>query len=175
MRAIATFVALALLASGCASSSLVNPPPPSLDQALAELRAEQSCAEDGTVTGPAVAAGGVRERCPAIYPETLERLGVTANCRSMFDLSADGRPENVQSRCAVAGQPSGGYADEWTTFAQTLFAASADRSFEAYRVEPDALGPGGPTTNLSAITYFRSSRTSSPEQVPEPFERTAAQ
>ncbi len=167
--------ALAFMASACATTQTADLQPPSLDAALAALSAESGCAEYWSARTPGVADGGVQERCPAIYPDALDRIGMTANCRSMFDLSEDGRPQNIQSRCTVAGQPSGAFGDEWTAFAEALFTASANRSFEAYRVEPDALGPGGPRTNLSAVTYFRSSRTASPELVPEPFERAAAQ
>lgn len=175
-------VALMLVVSGCAAGYAeqieMDRPPPSLEREIAALRAGDDCAEYWSRMRPGtlpIEKGEILERCPAVFPVVLQRAGIQGACRTMVDFTADGRAENIESRCrAEAAYEYGPYEKEWIAFAEALLAASADRSFESFRIAPDALGPDDPRTNLNAVTHFMfQGEDGDPALIPPRFERAA--
>jgi hypothetical protein len=179
MRGRLAAVVLSLAAAGCAGTpDLAGRPPPSLERAIAALRADPGCATSYEAQpGRFLEKGDVVARCPAAFPTELQQAGVTGACLSIMDITPDGRVANLESRCNadLSYNDFGSYDKEWLTFAQALFQASTDRSFEDYRLAPDAIDPGERRTDLSAVTYFVFEGEAKPEWLlPERFERKQA-
>jgi hypothetical protein len=168
-------VALAL--TGCATPS-IDRRPPSLERALVALDAGESCAtywRTQRAPNSPLRRSELVERCPARFPDVLLAPGIEGACRSMFDRTDDGRIVNIETRCAAeAAYETGRYEDAWRALGEALFEASVDRSFERYRLVPEALDPETPHTDLSVITFFTfAGDREVPALVPPPFERGA--
>ena len=74
-------------------------------------------------------------RCAPVYPETLRKAGLEAECVAHFVLSPEGQPTDVSSECEV-WNAYGPHAAAWRELAAAVFAASATRSVTGYQTAP---------------------------------------
>jgi len=162
MRALSAILPLALIA-GCATptESYVNPlslPPPSLQSLQDEIERAPPCASEHLLRTPAVETPIPKalSRCPAVFPEGLERAGVEGACRSMFDLDGAGAPINIESRCTV-GHIYRRLPDDWAAVAAQALAYATRKAIaqHSYPAADDASAAGKWRNGLSQGMRFQ--------------------
>jgi hypothetical protein len=130
--------ALALTAAACAAGDPMDRRPPSTASVLEALAAEPACGANWHVeprdeTPPGAPA--LVRRCAPVYPETLRKAGLEAECVAHFVLSPEGQPTDVTSECVV-WNAYGRHEAAWRELAAAVFAASATRSVAGYQTAP---------------------------------------
>ncbi len=127
-----------LLVSGCASASpdpydLIRGKAPSLAPIIAEIDAAPSCTSEHIVHEPTMDSPipVAMRRCPAMFPRELQRAGVEAACRSMFDLDDSGKPVSVVSHCSV-GHVYTNLPEPWAAVAREAFAYATVSAVKRY-------------------------------------------
>jgi len=92
---------------------------------------------------------GYTDRCVAPFPSPLERAGISGRCEVGLDIDPDGVPVNIQSDCTAYDAN-----EDWTKFAEALFAASATRAMEQSRFQRPADFPDKASTGLVQPVRF---------------------
>jgi hypothetical protein len=148
--------------------------PPSLEVVKAEIdRSNASCNSDYVVRArePDPERPVVLVRCPPHYPVLLERAGIEAACRTMFDINPAGEPANFHTQCNI-GESFEAMPAVWAELAARAFPYAVQSSFARFRFQTlaDAL-PEQRRTEVSQPTRFQFEGYGDRLQPPEAFKR----
>jgi len=149
--------------------------PPSLDVVKAEIdRSNASCNSDYVVRPrePNPERPVVLVRCPPHYPVLLERAGIEAACRTVFDISPAGEPVNFQTQCNI-GERFDAMPAAWAELAAHAFPYAVQSSFARFKFQAlaDAV-PEQRRSEVSQPTRFQFEGYSDRLQPPEAFKRS---